>query len=137
MTTKSNKKKVQKEERPDLNRAQRRAMAKRIREASTFSIEELIQQITEHPNSMVSVSCCVDFKWEDFMKKYGYATPERPEGMSDEEWEKEKQGFENFIASEKQVAKFWYVMGLSHHSEIHSQLLEALNAPEEKTQEGE
>ena len=137
MATKSNSKKVNKAERPDLNRAQRRAMAKRIREASTFSIEELIKQIAEHPNSMVSVSCCVDFKWEDFMRKYGYTVPERPKGMSDKEWEAEKQGYENFIASEKQVAKFWYVMGLSHHEEIHKQLLEALEAPEEKTQEGE
>ena len=136
MATKGNRKNVKKVERPDLNRAQRRAMAKRIREASTFSVEELIQQITEHPNSMVSVSCCVEFKWVDFMKKYGYTTPVRPEGMPDKEWENEVQGFENFIASEKQVAKFWYVMDLSHHSEIHKQLLEAMSASDEKTQEG-
>lgn len=130
---------VEKANRPDLNRAQRREMAKKIREASQFTQEELIKQITEHPKSLVSVSCCVDFKWKAFMEKYGYPVPERKEGMSDEDWKIEEQAFRNFIASEKQVAMFWYVMGLNHHEEIHQSFLAALTGTvnEDNTNEGQ
>lgn len=129
---------VEKAARPDLNRRQRREMAKRIREASTFSTEELKKEVTEHPNGLLSIACCVDYKWPLFSEKYGLEAPKREEGMSDEDWAREEQAYKNFITSEKNVAKFWYLMGLQHHGETHKQFLEALNSnPSEEAQETE
>lgn len=121
---------VSKANRPDLSRRERRAMAKRIRVASTFTTEELVKEVTEHPNGVLSVACCVDFLWDRFCQKYGLEPPVREEKMTDEEWAREQQAFQNFIVSEKNVAKFWYLMGLSHHSETHQQFMDALSGSE-------
>ena len=117
---------VEKAKRPDLSRRERRAMAKRIRQASQFTEAELVKEITEHPNGVLSVACCVDFLWDRFCQKYGLEPPVRENKMTDEEWAREQQAFQNFIVSEKNVAKFWYLMGLSHHSETHQQFVDAL-----------
>lgn len=123
---------------PGLNRRQRRVMARRIRTASTFTSGEIVKEVTEHPDGTVSVACCVDFVWPKFCRKAGLNAPERGEGMSDEEWEKEKQAYDRFVASEKNIARFWYLMGLKHHKETHQKFLGALADKEQNnpTQEG-
>lgn len=130
-----NKKTVGKAQRPDLNRKQRREMAKRIREASTFSTEELVKEVTEHPDSVLSVSCNVDFLWDRFCEKFGLEPPVREEKMSDEEWAREQQAFDNYVTAEKNVARFWYFIGLKHHEEVHQQFVDALSGKDEPAPE--
>ena len=129
-------KKVGKAKSRDPYRHQRREMARRIREACAFTTDELLKEITEHPDGELSVSVCVDFLWERVCKKSGLQPPVRPDGMSDDDWKKEQAAFGLYVEREKGCARLWYLLGLRHHRTTHRQFIDALQS-ETKTQEGE
>ena len=105
---------VSKKQYPNLTRSQRREIAKKIAIASKFTPEELEAELRQHPNGNLARQVCVEYFWNDFLEKAGYKEPERESGMSDEEYEVERQAFSNFLASEKKIAMFWYSLGVKH-----------------------
>lgn len=102
-------------------------LAEKIRNASTFSTDELLKEITEHPQGRLSVRCCIDFYWDCFCEQYRITPPQRQNYRTEDEFKQETERYGHITELTKKMANFWYVVGMSHHQELHEQFIKALH----------
>lgn len=91
-----------------------------VNATATYQPEELISEMEQNPYGKLAVNICVDVNWKQF--EHYFPKPQRPHGMTDEEYDEELAAHARFIATQKRFAGYWYTLGMNHDKSMENVL---------------